>query len=125
MRRRTASGSRAASMPSTTMRPPVGCCSVASMRSVEVLPAPLGPTSANRLPGAMVNDSACTASRRPSYDRDTDSQAIIADFTGAPPATFPALLDLVVDDGAQRREVEVATGQHHRHAPPLQPLAQL
>ena len=55
------------------MVPREGCCSVASMRSVEVLPAPLGPTSAKMLPGATVKLSALTASRTPSYERETPS----------------------------------------------------
>ena len=80
-----ASGSAAMSWPLTTMRPEVGCSSPAIMRSVVVLPAPLGPRNPWISPGGDVeadavhgrkaavaldevrnrNHRSCTGSRRP------------------------------------------------------------
>ena len=59
------------------MVPREGSCSVASMRSVEVLPAPFGPTSAKMLPGSTAKPSSLTASRTPSYESETPSTLII------------------------------------------------
>ena len=51
MRRRTASGDATTSWPSTLALPVVGGSSVARMRDSVVLPAPLGPSSPNTVPG--------------------------------------------------------------------------
>ena len=63
--RRTASGSASASMPSTWMLPASGRMSVYSMRSVVVLPAPLGPSRPVISPSRALNDTPCTARTAP------------------------------------------------------------
>src|SRR5258708_10879561 len=65
MRARTARGSAAASMPSTLAVPCEGFTRVAIMRSVVVLPAPLGPSSPVIEPSGAVNETSRTASMGP------------------------------------------------------------
>src|SRR5471030_1681773 len=64
-RERTASGSAKQSMPSTRADPRVGTTRVAIMRSVVVLPAPLGPRSPVMKPSGAVKLTSRTASTSP------------------------------------------------------------
>jgi hypothetical protein len=50
IRRRTSARSATTSWPATNAAPPSGAIKVESMRTVVVLPAPLGPSSANTAP---------------------------------------------------------------------------
>ena len=59
------SGDVAMSKPPTRTVPLVGTMMPAMLRSVVVLPAPLGPTRPSTSPGATVNDSPRTASKSP------------------------------------------------------------
>ena len=62
---RAAAGSAVTSMPSTVTRPAVGTRLVARMRSVVVLPAPLGPSRPKMRPGAHVKLIPSTARNSP------------------------------------------------------------
>src|SRR5450432_1866187 len=64
-RERTASGSAKQSMPSTRADPRVGTTRVAIMRSVVVLPAPLGPRRPVMEPSCAVKLTSRTASTSP------------------------------------------------------------
>src|SRR5487761_2474919 len=64
-RRRTATGSTEASMPSMSTRPRSGRISVYRQRSVVVLPAPLGPSSPVISPSRALNDTPSTATTLP------------------------------------------------------------
>jgi len=55
MRLRTSVGSRSRSTPATVAVPAVGLSSVVSIRSVVVLPAPLGPRKPTSSPGLHVD----------------------------------------------------------------------
>ena len=68
MARRTSAGSATTSCPATVAEPDVGVSSVVSMRSVVVLPAPLGPSTATSSPGWICRSmprTACTVRPRP------------------------------------------------------------
>ena len=71
MRRRAASGrsraKAASSLPSNTIRPPLGGCSPARQRPIVVLPLPDSPTSATQRPDSIANDTSLTTvlRRRP------------------------------------------------------------
>ena len=52
-------------MPATTADPEVGAISVPRIRTVVVLPAPLGPRKPNTSPRATLNDTSATAVREP------------------------------------------------------------
>ena len=64
-RNRDAVLSRESSQPSTVTRPDEGSISPASIRSVVVLPAPFGPSSAKISPGTRSNETSSTATRVP------------------------------------------------------------
>jgi hypothetical protein len=59
--RRTRSASAITSSPATRAVPPSGLASVVRIFTAVDLPAPLGPSSANTLPGATANDSPSSA----------------------------------------------------------------
>ena len=63
--RRTGMGSSRGSWPATATLPDEGRSSVATRRSVVVLPAPLGPNSVRKPPRGTVNDTSRSTSRRP------------------------------------------------------------
>src|ERR1043165_5691050 len=62
MSRRTLSGSRWASTPSTTMRPDEGRTRLVMQPRVVLLPAPLGPSRPNVSPASTANEIPRTAS---------------------------------------------------------------
>src|SRR5512143_2239242 len=64
-RRRTATGSAAASMPSIRISPRSGCISVYRQRSVVVLPAAFGPSRPVISPSRAMNDTPSTATTLP------------------------------------------------------------
>ena len=69
--------------PATTADPEVGAISVPRIRTVVVLPAPLGPRKPNTSPCATLNDTSATAVRAPkSLVRWLTS--IAADWSGPP-----------------------------------------
>src|ERR1700759_3819731 len=88
MLRRTLSGSRRTSYPATRAVPLVGCVSVVIIRTVVVLPAPLGPSSPSTVPGGTAKLTPLTAVLSP-Y-RLTRSMASIAGVTSQ---TVSALAD--------------------------------
>src|SRR6516162_5635979 len=53
--------------PATTADPAVGAISVPRIRTVVVLPAPLGPRKPNTSPRATLNDTLATALREPKF----------------------------------------------------------
>ena len=61
MVRRTPSGLAVTSIPATVALPASGVASVVRILTAVDLPAPLGPSSANTLPGATANDSPSSA----------------------------------------------------------------
>src|SRR4051794_38407887 len=69
MTRRTLSRSRTTSCPSTVAVPPVGVSSVASIRTVVVLPAPLGPRKATTSPSSTCRSTPLTAGTGPDRAR--------------------------------------------------------
>ena len=80
MRATAAWGARATSRPSTVMRPALGAINPANMRSVVVLPAPLGPSRPVMWPlGALrlTSRTACTHSKGARLNRN-DRQALLA-----------------------------------------------
>ena len=63
--RRTASGSLSTSCPATRAVPLVGRLRVVIIRTVVVLPAPLGPSSPSTEPSGTTNETSSTASVSP------------------------------------------------------------
>src|SRR6516165_5744778 len=53
--------------PATTAEPAVGAISVPRIRTVVVLPAPLGPRKPNTSPRATLNETSATAVREPKF----------------------------------------------------------
>ncbi len=75
-RSRFSGGVRVASWPSIRMRPDVGVAYPASMRSVVVLPQPLGPSSVVRRPRGMRRSIESTAVKLPNrWETPTSSAA--------------------------------------------------
>ena len=68
-RARTPAGSVRTSQPATVASPDVGASSPASRRTVVVLPAPFGPSSARIVPAGTVSDTSSTATTLPNWRR--------------------------------------------------------
>src|SRR2546429_5794986 len=94
MLRRTLSGSRRTSYPATRAVPLVGCVRVVIIRTVVVLPAPLGPSRPSTVAGGTAKLTPSTAVLSPNLlTRSMASMAGVMTWTVSAPAdTGPMLL---------------------------------